>query len=53
MTSFMIIKINYGLFGYITPGLIDNYYMLKNFFLNLIIQSFFLSILSKHEEHNR
>ena len=43
---------NHTLFGYISLKLFKGT-IIKEFFLNLLLQSFFLSILSKHVEHNK
>ena len=45
--------LNHTLFGYIFLELLKETTPRVLFFLNLIVQSFFLSMLSKHVEHNK
>jgi hypothetical protein len=45
--------INHTLFGYVSLDSLKETTIKRIFFLNFIVQSFFLSILSKHVEHNK
>ena len=46
-------RINQTLFAYETQDSLKENTIKRIFFLNFIVQSFFLSILSKHVEHNK
>ena len=45
--------INHGLFGYLSLDLLKETIKKRIYFLDLIVQIFFLSISSKHVEHNK